>query len=155
MNHESSSAAIQSKKYKTNNIPHNKPTLEQPISTNNKWCEHCRNGTHNTVDCRYANTNPCGKCGKYGHLTKKCRMRKNKIKGSSLNKKWKGEVMAIVAAKNEAKNLFGPSNDEGKFYNFDVPMSTTNAINEQLIYYDWLANSVINLLMQLVKVQLN
>ena len=51
MNHESSLAAIQSKKYKTNNVPCNEPTLEQHISTNNKWCEHCKNGTHNTVDC--------------------------------------------------------------------------------------------------------
>ena len=72
VNHESSSAAMQLKKYKTNNILHNKPTLEQRISTNNKWCKCCKNGTHNTVDCRYANTNPCGKCGKYGHLTEKC-----------------------------------------------------------------------------------
>ena len=62
------------------------------------------------------------------------------------------EVVAIVAATNDAKSLFNhtkndvkilfdPSNDEGKFYNFDVPMSTTNAIDKQLIYYDWLADS--------------
>ena len=93
------------------------------------------------------------------------------MKGSGFNKKWKKEVtnqgeeevMAIVAVtidaqtlfdpmpndaktlfdpvKNDAKTSFDPSNDEGKFYDFDVPMSTTNAINEQLIYYDWLADS--------------
>ena len=47
------------------------------------------------------------------------------MKGSSLNKKWKKEVtnqgeevVAIVAATNDAKNLFDPSNDEGEFYNF-------------------------------------
>ena len=133
-----------------NNIPHNEPTLEQHISTNNKWCECCKNGTHNTIDCQYANTNPCGNYGKYGHLTEKCWMRKNEKKGNNSNKKQKkevtnqgDEVMAIVAMTNDAKNLFDPSNDEGKFYNFDVPMSTTNEIDKQLIYYDWLANSAI------------
>ena len=71
------------------------------------------------------------------------------MKGSSLNKKRKKEVMnqgeevvAIVATMNDAKTLFDPSNDKGKFYNFDAPMSSINAINEQLIYYDWLADSV-------------
>ena len=160
VNQESSSAAVQLKKYKMNNILCNKPTLEQCISTNNKWCERCKNGTHNTVDCRYANTNPCGKCGKYGHLTEKCRRRKDKMRGRGFNKKWKKEVanqgeeevVAIVAAtndakslfdpaKNDVKTLFDPSNDEGEFCNFDIPMSTTNAIDERLIYYDWLADS--------------
>ena len=146
VNHESSSAAIQSRKYKTNNIPHNKSTLKQHISTNLKWCEHCKNGTHNTTDCSYANTNPCGNCGKYGHLIEKCWTRKNEKMSNNSNKKQKKEltnqgeeVMAIIAAINDAENLFDPSNDEGKFYNFNVPMSTTNEINKQLIYYDWLA----------------
>ena len=76
-------------------------------------------------------------------------MRKDEMRGRGFNKKQKKEVanqgeeevVAIVAAMNDAKTLFDPSNDEGKFYNFNVPMSTTNAINERLIYYDWLADS--------------
>ena len=50
------------------------------------------------------------------------------------------EVVAIVAATNDAKNLFDPSNDEGEFYNFNAPMSTNNEIDKHLIYYDWLAD---------------
>ena len=67
----------------------------------------------------------------------KCQTRKDEMRGRGFNKKQKKEVtnygeeevMAIVAVTNDAKTLFDPSNDEGKFYNFDVPMSTTDAIN--------------------------
>ena len=63
-------------------------------------------------------------------------MRKNEKKGNNSNKKQKKvtnqgeEVMAIVAVINDAKNLFDPSNDEGKFYNFNVPMFTANEIDK-------------------------
>ena len=64
-------------------------------------------------------------------------MRKNKKKNNNSNRRQKKEVtnqgeevMAIVAIKNDAKNSFDPSNDKGEFYNFDVPMSTTNIIDK-------------------------
>ena len=70
-NTESSSSVVNATKFKPKPT-FNKPTLQEHISTNSKWCKRCKHPTHNTRNCRNASTDPCEKCGRYGHPAHKC-----------------------------------------------------------------------------------
>ena len=79
--------------------------MEQYINTNSKWCECCKNSTHNTTDCQYANGS-LWNCGKYGHLTERCQTRKNN-KWNVTSNKWQkkevtneGEEVVTIVPKN-------------------------------------------------------
>jgi len=154
-------------KFKSKGFP--KPTLQQRIGKpplnpridyKSKCCNRCKCTTHNTIECRNAGTDPCAYCGKYGHNIYKCRKRKFEQTPMQPNKKFKKEVsnvgeeevvaitstarddMDLDVMGNDTKNCttFDPS-DGDEYLNFDIPMTDMSANDDQLIYYDWLADS--------------
>jgi len=130
-NGENTSTVVSTTMFKPKRVPCDKHPLHEQISTNTKWCEQCKHPAHNTQDCCNASTNPCGNCGRYGHLSNKCQKRKN-VRSDELSKKKQKnevsdegeEVVAVVAPTNDATYPFDLSKDKGEFYNLDVANGT-------------------------------
>ena len=47
--------------------------LTSKSSTNlDKYCKHCGQNNHNTIDCIHLGKRKCSICGKFGHTADKC-----------------------------------------------------------------------------------
>jgi hypothetical protein len=125
------------------------------------YCQHCKRQNHNTNDCFHLGSPKCDNCGRFGHLTKNCwdaetlkRKRKEKAAKNTANKKAKQEQtnagIVEVATKSEERradflvfegkgSVVSITDDED--YNGLEAYDPNGIIEEQVLYYDWLADS--------------
>jgi hypothetical protein len=143
------------------------PTLPNRRMGPPMHCQHCGRRNHNTNDCFYLGAPKCDDCGRFGHIAKNCwdvetlkRKRKEKAKEAN-NKKAKQEqtltanedtqthasIEEVVDEKEEHLAFQG----KGETMKFDVPdeeeyvgldeYDPAGIIEDQVLYYDWLADS--------------
>jgi hypothetical protein len=128
-------------------------------SLNGLFCKHCKMTNHTIKECRNKGKPKCGQCNKFGYKQNDCWFNKNskwrcekQNDGENGNKKfWKEEAnegarieevqhIAFPAFDDDCI-MFSPS-DEGQYFNFDQNDVSNSASNdEQVLYYDWLADS--------------
>ena len=156
----------------TSNHFYNKPSLANRIAPlnvhpkqapSNKICKNCKLTNHNTHKCRYLGKPKCGQCDKFGHAQKDCWFNKNsKRRHKKQTRKENGDKRSQKEEANEGAKIeevqhiafptfdddpvmFSPS-DEGQYFNFDQDNVYNSASNdEQVLYYDWLADSATTL----------
>jgi hypothetical protein len=126
--------------------------IEDHKSNNHPYCEHCKCTGHWMSKCHKFADNKCKNCGKIGHKVADCwskkkkKEKKDKDKGKGKKNEDKrgeedtntmvdNELIAIGETYNVMDNV-----NEVEMYNFDT-YHASNAINEHLMLYDWLADS--------------
>ena len=123
---------------KTQNANSASKSLEDRITNHQSslwpYCNHCKVAGHWSSKCCKYDGNKCHNCGKIGHQAKNC-WSKKKAKEKAKEKKMGGEQASVA----EEHITFQANEEQYNFDTFDA--SNTDANDEQLIYYDWLADT--------------
>ena len=120
-----------------------KKSLEDQImydkSSIKPYCKHCKHTGHWSSKCQRFDGNKCWNCGKIGHKAKDC-WGKKKEKGKE-KKRNKTDTKKDAEKSNLVEEHVAFMVDD-ELHNFDTyDACNADANDEQLIYYDWLADS--------------
>jgi hypothetical protein len=110
--------------------------------SNGAACKQCGRTNHNTIDCKFLGQEKCAKCRLFGHGSAECRRDKKSGAKSSAppTKKRKLGQANQVEGRNPQDD---EESDEGAVaFNLEsYDACNSYAMDERVIYYDWLADS--------------
>ncbi|KAF8203103.1 hypothetical protein BJ912DRAFT_920299 [Pholiota molesta] len=110
--------------------------------SNEAACKQCGRTNHNTIDCKFLGQEKCAKCRLFGHGSAECRRDKKSGAKSSAppTKKRKLGQANQVEGRNPQDD---EESDEGAVaFNLEsYDACNSYAMDERVIYYDWLADS--------------
>jgi hypothetical protein len=141
-----------------------RPLAKHISNKNEEKCKQCGRHNHATKDCHHLGGSKCEGCGKFGHVTKECWGNKDKKDLPTKRKiddKRKGKEQVKKKAKTEETShieevetdkeitfsleecMTFDMTEEGQHFNIqEYGSCNMNGIDECVLYYDWLADSV-------------